>query len=301
MFGRFKRRSVGDVHSPVFIVGCGRSGTTLLFDLLKHHPGLAPTTGHPDGEDHVGWIHHGGAVISGLANPQRDTGHVGYEFCLHMNEGDVSEEIRRSMHRYYRTEVLGRRTSARVVNKCPHLANKLRYVRALFPDARFLHIIRDPVAMVASWVKVMATVPDLALYWPDSKYPCLWVFQAEGIPNKAVRLAREERIFPGGGLLRLADYWVEVNGNIPQQLEDTPEQLLRVRYEDLVAQPTQVLRKVTDFCALEPLSGVPVAIQAERNRVYRSLLTDEQVHAIVATCRPMGNALGYSLPEEVVA
>ena len=177
----------------------------MLFDLLKHHPGLVPTTGYPDGEDHVGWIEHGGALISGLANPQGEIGHVGYDFCLHMDAGDVTEDVRRSMHRYYADDVLGKRSSGRVLNKCPHLANKLRYVRAIFPDARFVHIVREPVAMVASWVKVMEAVPELVLYWPDSEYPCLWVLRAPRMQLRAGSFAREERLFPGGGLLSLAE------------------------------------------------------------------------------------------------
>jgi len=295
----FKGQAPVSVRSPVFIVGCGRSGTTLLFDLLKCHPALAPTTGHPDGEDHVGWIEHGGALIAGLANPSPgDVGHVGYEFCLHMNEHDVTDEIRASMHHYYGAKVLEGRQSIRVVNKCPHLANKLRYVRSIFPDARFLHIVREPVAMVASWVKVMQAVPGLAIYWPDSTYPCLWVFRTHGTSGGSVPFQREDRLFPGGGLLRLADYWAEVNGNIPRQLEDTHHQLLRLRYEDLIGHPEATLRKITEFCDLEPFADVPVRIQPERNRAYRSLLTDEQVQAIIARCRTVGTAFGYEFAED---
>lgn len=297
MFNLLKKRAAAEVRSPVFIVGCGRSGTTLLFDLMKRHPGLVPTTGFPDGEDHVGWIEHGGALIAGLSTPQGDSGHVGYDFCLHMDEGDVTQDVRRSMHRYYSEEVLGARGSGRVVNKCPHLSNKLRYVRAIFPDARFLHIVREPVAVVASWVKIMQAVPDLALYWPDSEYPCLWVLPVGEAKAKAACFARESRIYPGGGLLRLADYWATVNGNMAPQLADAPEQLLTLRYEDLIARPEALLRQVTDFCGLEPFAGLPVEIQPDRNQLWRSLLTEEQIHAIRVRCSEVGSRFGYALLE----
>jgi len=295
----FKNKSAAVVRSPIFVIGCGRSGTTLLFDLLKRHPVLVPTTGHPDGEDHVGWIEHGGALIAGLATPTpADLGHVGYEFCLHMNEDDVTDEIRASMHRYYGADVLEGRKSIRVVNKCPHLANKLRYVRSIFPDARFLHIVREPVAMVASWVKVMQAFPELAIYWPDSAYPCLWVFRTNGASGGCAPLRREDRFFPGGGILRLADYWAEVNRNIPRQLKDSSQQLLSFRYEDLVARPQAMLRSITEFCGLDPFVDVPVPIQPERNQAYRSLLTDELVRAIIARCRPVATAFGYEFAED---
>jgi hypothetical protein len=298
MFRFFRREPVSKVRSPVFIVGCGRSGTTLLFDILKRHPSLVATKGHPDGEDHVGWIKHGGALIAGLATPKGDSGHVGYPYCLHMDETDVSDEIRESMHRYYVNNVLRRRIVGRVLNKCPHISNKLRYVRAIFPDARFVHIIREPVAVVASWVKVMETVPNLVLYWPDSDYPCFWVFEAGGNRDNSARFARENRIFPGGGLLHLADYWTQVNGNIPRQLSDAPGQLLSIRYEDLVANSDQVLRKVTDFCSLQPFPDVPIAIQPGRNQAYRSLLTNAQLESIGTRCQPVAEQFGYVMRRE---
>lgn len=297
MLNLFRKQAATEVRRPVFIIGCGRSGTTLLFDLMKRHPGLIPTTGFPDGEDHVGWIRHGGALIAGLSTPQGDSGHVGYHFCLHMDENDVTDDIRQSMHRYYATEVLARHGSGRVVNKCPHLSNKLRYVRAIFPDACFLHIVREPVAVVASWVKIMQAVPDLVLYWPDSEYPCLWVLPRGDARKMAACFARESRIYPGGGLLRLADYWATVNGNIAPQLADTPERLLTLRYEDLVANPLALLRRITDFCGLEPFAQVPVTIQPERNQLRLSLLTEEQIGAIRSRCAPAASQFGYALQE----
>ena len=300
MLGWPNPKSVAEIRSPIFIVGCGRSGTTLLFELLKRHSNLAPTVGHPDGEDHVGWIRHGGAIISGLANPQGDTGHVGYDYCLHMTEEDLREEMRRSMHRYYATEVLRGRSSARVINKCPHLSNKLRYVRAIFPDARFVHIVRDPVAMVASWVNVMKAVPDLVLYWPESAFPCLWVLRAQRQGATWGPFERDQRLYPGGGLLRLADYWAMVNANIPRQLYDTPSQLLTIRYEDLVAAPVRVLHQITDFCQLDPFPTVPVSIEPERNSAYRSLLHGDQIRAIIARCRTVAENLGYRTTDDSV-
>ena len=281
------------VRKPVFIIGCGRSGTTLLFDLMKTHPQLVPTTGHPDGEDHVGWIEHGGAVIAGLANPRDDTGHVGFHFCLHMDENDVREDERRSMHRYYSTEVLNGRLDARIVNKCPHMSNKLRYVRSIFPDARFVHIIREPVAVVASWVNVLKAVPELLIYWPETEYPCFWVMEAGDVRERGASLSRESRLYPGGGLLRLADYWAEVNANIPRQLADAPEQLLTLHYEDLIADPAQTLRHITDFCDLDPFATVGVDIEPDRNSLRRPLLTEADVAGIRERTRATAEQFGY--------
>lgn len=289
----FGRRTQVPVSRPVFVVGCGRSGTALLFNLLSACPELVATAGHPDGEDHVGWIEHGGARIAGLANPKGDSGHVGHHLCLHMDESDATEETRTSMHRHYALGVLKDRPSARVLNKCPHLSNKLRFVRALFPDARFLHIVRDPVAMVASWVKVMQAVPELLLYWPETDYPCWWVFPTKDAAAGRNALASDSRWYPGGGLLRFADYWAAVNANVPRQLSDTPEQLHTVRYEDLVARPEEIMRRVHDFCELDGSAAQLPAVQRERNIAYRHLLSEEDVRAIRERTRSVAESFGY--------
>jgi hypothetical protein len=294
---RFLRSADVSVRKPIFVVGCGRSGTALLFNLLSTSLELVPTTGYPDGEDHVGWIKHGGARIAGLANPQGDSGHVGHHLCLYMDESQVTEQVRGSMHRYYALEVLKGRPAARVLNKCPHLSNKLRYVRAMFPDALFLHIIREPVAVVASWVKVMQAVPQLLMYWPEAKFPCWWVFPTPDAALGLSALGDESRWYPGGGLLRLADYWATVNSIIPKQLSDTPGQLLTIRYEELIARPREVMGQVGEFCGLHAAPSGEVAIDPKRNIAYRSLLTDEQVQKIIARCRPVANTFGYNLTE----
>lgn len=283
---------------PVFIIGCGRSGTTMLFNLLKGHPRLAPTTGHPDGEDHVGWITHGKAIISGIYGnaDTGDTGHtVGYPCCLHMTASDVTDEIRDSMHRYYINDVLNNRTEFRVLNKCPHLSNKVGYVHGIFPDAKFVHIIRDPVAMVASWINIMALVPDLMLYWPETRFPCFWVLGRNGELKRDDVLRRESRLYPGGGLYRFADYWAETNSSIVKQANECGAKLLTVHYDKLTAEPSAILRQITDFCELKSMETLPIVIDRNRNAARRDLLTPEDVREILsrtASTRSQFNYIG---------
>jgi hypothetical protein len=210
-----------------------------------------------------------------------------------MNETDLTDEVRDAMHRYYASSVLRNDLSRRVLNKCPHLSNKLRYVRAIFPDARFIHIIREPVAMVASWVKLMRAVPELMLYWPEAEYPCFWVLPVKEAAKRGHVLAREPRFYPGGGPMLLANYWATVNANVSRQLSDTSDQLLTVRYEDLIAQPDQELEQIARFCNLRfPPTHRP-AIKKDRNVLYRSLLTEAEEVAIRERTATVAESFGY--------
>jgi len=282
---------------PIIIVGCGRSGTTMLFDMMKAHPGLAPTTGHPDGEDHVGWITHGKAIISGLYgnSDTGDAGHpVGHTCCLHMSESDVTDEARASMHRYYREEVLKGRPGLRVLNKCPHMSNKIGYIHGLFPDAKIIHLIRNPVSMVASWVNIMALVPDLLVYWPDVKYPCLWVLPRNDALKQAELVAREARFYPGGGLYRFADYWAEINANAVELAAECGADMLTVYYEKLIADPIGTLRTITDFCELPAMESLPLQVDKERNSMRRELLTPDDVKEIQRITKDVAMRFGYA-------
>lgn len=288
------------ICKPVFIVGCGRSGTTLLFQLLQQHPELAPTTGYPDGEDHVGWNKYGNCIISGLGNIHQEPGVTGYHYCLHMDEEDVSEGVIDQMTEYYWDQVLQQDASRRVLNKCGHLSNKLRYVRAIFPDAKFVHIVRDCLPTVYSWIKMMKEQSELALYWPDSDYPCFWVMPAEDRRISRERMFRnEKRMYPGGGEACLVEYWMETNRNIPVQLADTPDQLLTIRYEDFIDAPLGVLNQIASFCQLKvgfeevPDSLTCGRLSGGRNQEYKAELAQGVISSYLERSNEVREYFGY--------
>jgi hypothetical protein len=267
------------IIKPIFIVGCGRSGTTLLFYIFKKHPHLTGTTGYPDGEDHLGWIEHGNCLISGLGErPTIDGGHTGFHYCLHMNEQDVTAEIIDNMTSYYRDDVLSGNGSKRVLNKNPHLSNKLRYVRGIFPDAKFVHIIRDCLPVVSSWIQVMEHAqPHQVLYFPQTEYPCHWILPAPRNRARRAIFEKEDRMYPGGGAAMLVDFWATVNRNIPLQLWDSPQQLLTVKYEDLAVNSLETLNRICEFCEIPSFTDVPLQIDPACNEKYKKHLTEGQI------------------------
>ncbi len=281
------------VEKPIFIVGCGRSGTTLLFNIMKKHPHLVGTTGYPDGEDHIGWIKHGKCIISGLGYSHIEKGHTGYHYCLYMDEKQVTPDIINTMRAYYYNEVLSGDSSKRIVNKCPHLSNKLRYIRAIFPDAKFIHIIRDCLPVVSSWIKIMETQPFQVLYWPDVEFPCFWVLPAPQDRDRETVFHNNDRVFPGGGAARIVDYWTAVNSYIPVQLYDSPDQLLTIRYEDLCRNPQALLEIICDFCEIPPFDDIPVDITPNTNEKYKEVLTREQIEEFLRRSHATRVLYGY--------
>jgi hypothetical protein len=116
---------------PVFLVGSPRSGMKLAAQLLAAHP------------DVVTWLD------SGRLWDPRDYHDAETEHHWPA-ERATTAEIRR-LHRFcewYRRS----RGGGRFVNEHPRNAVRIAYLRRVFPDARFVHVIRDGRAVVGSMV-----------------------------------------------------------------------------------------------------------------------------------------------------
>lgn len=284
------------VVKPVFILGCGRSGTTLLFDLLSQHPGLARTTGYPDGEDHDGWINYGRCVMAGIGNnssPLYGRGINGGSICASMTREDVSQQIKKAMHSYYQKEVLKGQQSKRVLNKCPHNSNKVDYLLALFPDAKIIHVVRDCEPVVASWIAVMQEHPSLRLYLPEEELPCFWIFPKNEKLAEDTCLSRHKSFFPGGGEELFVNYWIKTNLGIDSQIRGFEQQRYVLRYEDLVADAKVTLSKLLLFCELPQYEFALGQIRARTEEKHKHRISPRLAQMITDKACSARERFGY--------
>jgi hypothetical protein len=126
-----------------------------------------------------------------------------------------------------------RRWSAGRVLISKRIANNQRipFLSAAFPTARFLHLIRDGRAVAYSLTRVD--------WWEDG---VVWWY------GDTPRRWRER----GGDPWELAaTHWVRELASISGGLGVVaPERQLELRYEELVGEPVAVLRRVADFAGL---------------------------------------------------
>jgi sulfotransferase family protein len=134
----------------VFIVGCARSGTTLLQHVLDAHPRIAVMP-------QAHWIYGLGKHYTGM-RPERTVKEdivpallKDPEFAdLGITGDQLLTLMREDQHPAYLTfvrrvfDLYGKREDKELVgNKTPGLVRRLESVHELWPEARVVHIIRD--------------------------------------------------------------------------------------------------------------------------------------------------------------
>jgi len=223
-------------RSPfVFVVGCPRSGTTLLQRMLDNHPHLAvandthfiPRALHKAAPQRVAHATAGGTVPLDAELVEALVGYRRFHRIgvseeeahrLATRSDHYAEWIRRIYDRF--AEVNHKSLGG---EKTPDYVRHLPLLHGLFPDAQLLHIVRDgrDVALsTLSWA-APGKGPGRWSLWqrdPVGVSALWWRFQLESGRRGAQ--------------------------SIPQR------RYSEVRYERLVAQPEDELRRISDFLKL---------------------------------------------------
>lgn len=177
---------------PIFVIGSPRSGTTLLRLILDSHPTISC------GEE-THFLRHLEAIV-GRDWPLVQTYGLGRDWWL--------ARIR-ALYTDFQAEVLTRSGKARWAEKDPTYTLHLPFIEQLFPDALYVHLLRDGHDVVAS-------------------FRDRWGYAS------AARAARTE-------WARYVDAARVLGDRLPA------ERFLELRYEALVAQPEEQAERLFTF------------------------------------------------------
>ncbi len=284
-----------------FIVGCGRSGNTLLRNTLCEKykvcippeiPGLGNTIRSFSRKRHEGWESSIDQVLSTFKNnanvdvyyPGKEKAYnldaellIDYDLVREKLIGipEVNQSLSSILYAIYgdyrrknydEGDLLG--------DKTPWNAFHLTRLNKTFPEAKYIHMIRDSRAVCASYVKSLGeltgiTIRESAFRWKDAVKKCM----------------KFEKI--------------------------NSENVIRIRYEDLVSDPDSTITTVANFLQLEKRNnfgpkrfGDEVLPHYEKSfrpiaqdsiAKWRENLTDQDVSQIVKVTGKIMRKVGYDV------
>jgi hypothetical protein len=234
--------AIRKVRAPVFIIGTGRSGTTVLGLVLSMHRDVG-FLNEPKALWHT--VHPGEDLIGSYT---LDVAHY------RLGDVDATDLRRRWIHRIYGTYLIATCTN-RVVDKYPELIFRVPFVRALFSDAKFLFLMRngwDTCRSIAGWsnrlgLQVNGEVHD---WWGVNRRK--WLFLIEQIVPEHADLAlhqAEIRKFTNQADMAAVEWILTMREGLAL-LKSNPADVMGVKFEDLSQKPDTVLGQLGDFLGL---------------------------------------------------
>ena len=231
-----------EVEKPAYILGTGRSGTTILGIVLSMHRQVGFLN-----EPKLLWAHlHPNEDLIGSYNRNRANYRLG--------ASDVTPALKRKAHKIF-AGYLALSGSKRVVDKYPELIFRTGFVEEIFPDARFLFLSRGGRATCASidgWSRRLGVEENGEKHdwWgaDDRK----WTLLCEQIVPEHPDLFEHSDTFADlDDTARAAVEWI-VTMREGMELMRTPgKAVLHVPYEELCAKPRDWALKLESFLDLE--------------------------------------------------
>ncbi len=245
-------------NEPFFIIGCVRSGTTLLRDILRNHPNLAS----PEETHYFRWAEVFGTPLSQmqLLNNQVLKKHREMD---NISEDEFKTILERSssrgdlQKRYMDRYLLNNKLSAtRWFDKTPQNVYGSAMIASEFPRAKFVHIVRNPLNVVSS-----------------------------------LRIGKVVKI---ENIVGACNFWTEAAANIYMLKKAFPKRVYELRYEQLTENLLPEIEGLLDFVDesydkrfFKDIKTTP------KEHPHENLFTEDEIKTIKRICGRWGRHYGY--------
>lgn len=283
---------------PIFIFGTGRSGTTIFHKMLSEHPSVVWTSHlcnfFPQRlslnrglmylqdiplindisrrllkpvEVYKFWDYY----FSGFSLPYRD-----------LKSSDMTPAIERRLKEANTALATDKR--GRVLHKITGWS-RIDFLSQAFPDAKFIHIIRDGRAVANSMLNVS--------FWDGWQGPDKWLYGS--IPQEYRKVWEES----GESFTVLAAItWMILVDAAEDAVNSVGEdRVLSIRYEELCSDSDKILKSALEFCELEESDIFNKKIQKYRLRSndekYKQDLSPEQIEVMERVMQNHLKKYGY--------
>jgi hypothetical protein len=297
------------IKSPIYINGLARSGSTILLELLSSHAGIA-THRYEDFPFAITpwwWRRVISLSSSGGSKPQERAHQDGIMVTPHSPEAMeelvwmaffpqlhdpnhsavlTAESLNPEFEIFYRKhiiKILMLEKAQRYLAKGNYNTTRMGYLQRLFPEAKFIIPVRNPVTHIESLMR------QHKLFSQDGgqNERVRMHMQAAGhyefgpdrrpinVGNQEVTKAILQAWGSGEEVRGLALLWNDVYGFVHKQLSYQPDlkrATMVIRQEDYLADTAPVIRKLWDHCQLEADSKL-LALFGERTKEKKEFST----------------------------
>lgn len=274
------RGSASPPDRPVLIVACPRSGTSVLFSLLQRHEALRSLAS----EGHVIWNRHQHPRAKGWSSDRA-------------TEQDMRPGEEAFVHHAVQQVTGGRR----FLDKTPKNVLRIPYLLQLFPDAFFVFLKRDGRATVSSLIEGWSARRGVSY-----RLPVPLRLREYGGRYWSFVLPPGWRDTIGTSLPRVAalQYVASNDAAVADRSLVPPDRFVEVGYEELVATPEAVVRRLLDRLDLAPSEAVlSLARQLSSHHVgsisppdpQKWRIRTEDIQRVMPMLEPTMSRLGYEL------
>jgi omega-hydroxy-beta-dihydromenaquinone-9 sulfotransferase len=267
------------ISKPIIIIGSGRSGTTIISEIIFRHESLAWPSNYQEKFpsapeinllrnyfDNKLWRVHGqkpqlnkvSSFNKFLFKPAEAYNFWEYltgpridfsrGFLIHDRANtDEAKKIRSAFRKLVMYQ-FKRRLAFKITGP-----SRIGYLQSIFPDAVFINIVRDPLPTINSWLNVD--------FWQDKGKNQLWWKGAYTLAEEAWAIKNSDK----PELLAALQY-KKLMDVTAMEIEQHNAKCLAVRYEAFVANPSTVIHTILDFAGLTQSPCVDKYLQ--RNKIY---------------------------------
>lgn len=286
LFSMVKRMpALRKVSRPIYILGTGRSGTTVLGMVLSMHHECV-FLNEPKAIWHA--IHSGEDLIGNYSLGRA---------CYRLGAGDVDQDMKRDAHRIYGS-CLAATFSSRIVDKYPELIYRVPFVMGLFDDAQFVFLVRngwDTCRSIERWSERLGqnVAGETHDWWGIDRRK--WKLLVEQLIPEHADLAphmNEIKSFTRHVDMAAVEWVVTMREGLAL-MKRYPDRVIEVRFEELSREPDGVLRNLRLFLGL---SDDPVFDEYAKKTLHPvPSVEEEPLHPVIATpFAEMMKTLGYT-------
>ncbi len=281
------------IERPIIVIGAPRSGTTFLAQLLEALPGAAV------------WVEPKYVWRYGNARAEHDL--------------RVADEATPKIQKYISArfaEFLQKQDASVYVDKTPSNCFRIPFIERVFPDAIYLHILRDGRAVTISAAREWSARKESGVFLRRLRNRDIpWGELINYIPQILKELIRRQLFpsathiwgarFPGieqyrqshGLYETCAMQWRQCVEHSLQALAEIPaERVLSVTYEDLCGDPQGFLDALCRLRELEPVRELRAQPRSTSTAVIcPTVVSESERRAVEEILAPVQRRLGYPL------